>query len=221
MATCTRIVVLTLSTALLAGPVSAQGFEGFVSYKSYNDNGKTGEWTMAMKGSMMRTDMSADGHQMAMIMDMDARKMTMLMPEQKMYMSNDMSTMADRMKNDDAPPKITALGTSETIAGRTCENFQVTSSDKKSVVLCNAKGLGNFMMPKSPMGRGPSGSGNLNAEIFRQYFKDGFFPLKVTDADSKRVVMEVTKIDPKPVDASLFQVPAGYNEMKMPGMGRP
>jgi hypothetical protein len=72
------------------------------------------------------------------------------------------------------------------------------------------------------MGRGPSnGLSELDDDAYRTYFRGGFFPLRVTEikGDKRRVVLEATKVEPKSLDASLFEVPAGFTEMKMPGMG--
>jgi hypothetical protein len=60
---------------------------------------------------------------------------------------------------------------------------------------------------------------DLDNEAYRAFFKEGFFPLRVSNVESggKKVVMEATRVEPKSLDAALFQVPAGYNEMRMPG----
>lgn len=217
----TRVAALSLGAALVAGSVSAQGFEGVVTYQITGHGGQKTELAMTIKGGLIRTDMSGEGHQMAMIMDADAQKMTMIMPEQKMYMTTDMKAMSERWKGmyDSLAPKITSLGTSETIAGRKCENYQVESNGKKTD-LCVAKGMGTFMMPRGPMGRGPASDvAALNSEAYGKYFKDGFFPLRVMDLEEKRVVMEATRVEPKPIAASEFQVPAGFTQMNMPNMG--
>jgi hypothetical protein len=225
MSKCTRTAALSLVAALTAGPLAAQGFEGVVAYKMMGEGGKDREMTMSIKGSAMRTDATAEGHNMAMLIDGQAQTMTMLMAEQKMYMTMDLKGMREKMQGmqhqEHSPPKITALGTKETIAGRSCENFLV-ETDKSKMEFCNAKGLGNYMTPQSPMGRGPSsGLSELNNELYRTYFKDGFFPLRVTtlEGGKRQVMMEATRVEPKSLDASLFQIPAGYTEMKMPSMG--
>lgn len=217
-----RMCGLAMGAALLAGPVAAQGFEGVVAYKMNGQNGKGGEMTMSIKGTQVRTDMSTEGHDMSMLLNGEHTSMTMLMAEQKMYMTMDLKAMQDRAKNmqhtEHAAPKITPLGTKETIAGRSCENYLV-ETEKTKVEFCNSKGLGNFMTARSPMGRGASPLSDLDNEAYRAYFKDGFFPLRVSlyDGDAKKVMMEATRVEPKSLDASLFTIPAGYTEMKMPG----
>ena len=69
MPTCTRFTVLSLCAALAAGPLSAQGFEGSVAYKTMSENGKAAEMVMSMKGTKMRTDANTEGHGMTMLID--------------------------------------------------------------------------------------------------------------------------------------------------------
>jgi len=222
MPTCTRFAAFSVCAALVAGPLAAQAFEGAVAYKMTSEKGKSAEMVMSMKGNKMRTDMEADGRTMTMLLDGQTQVMAMLMTEEKMYMTMNLKGMSERMKSKKrTAPKFTALGTKETIAGRSCENFVVETEDSKEE-FCNAKGLGNFMSPRSPMGGGSSnGLSELDFEIYRTYFKDGFFPLRVTElkGDKRRVIMEATRVEPKSFDASYFEVPAGFTEMKMPGMG--
>jgi hypothetical protein len=220
MPTCTRFAALSLCAALAAGPLTAQSFEGTVAYNVMSENGKTVEMAMSMKGTKIRTDANAEGHAMTMLIDGQTQVMKMLMPEQKMYMTMELKGMREHMQSKKrTPPKITALGTKETIAGRSCENYLVEGEDTR-MEFCNSKGLGNFMNPRSPMGRGPSsGLTELENEVFLTYFKDGFFPLRLTDLKDgkRRVVMEATRVESKSFDASYFEVPAGFSEMKMPG----
>jgi hypothetical protein len=229
MAKCTRIAALALSAALLAGPAWAQGFEGVVAYRMTSESGKSSEMEMAIKGTVVRVDMNSEGHQAASLMDGQTGTMTMILPEQKMYMTMNVRAMAEKMKgmkDDDAPPTITALGTSETIAGRKCENFLVETQNRKKEVekteVCNAKGLGEFMIPRGPMGREAS-PGMARLDAYREYFKGNLFPLRVTKVDGAKrlVIMEATRIEPKALDPALFQVPPGFTEMKMPGMMGP
>jgi hypothetical protein len=216
----TRFAAAFLCAALMAGPLAAQGFEGAVAYKMTDEKGKVTEMVMSMKGSRLRTDLVAEGQPMTMLIDGQAQSMKMLMSEQKMYMTMDLKAMKEKSKKH-GPPKITALGTSETIAGRSCENYRVETDDSKNE-FCNTKGLGNFLSPHNPMGGGSSnGLTELDDEVYQTHFKDGFFPLRVTElkGDKRRVVMEATRVEPKSFDASYFEVPAGFTEMKMPGMG--
>jgi hypothetical protein len=109
------------------------------------------------------------------------------------------------------PPKIAKTGQKETIAGYTCEDWDVTSSKdgKKKVSLCVADlAVSFFHLPVPPTGVPPE-------YAFMLELVDGqHLPLRVvaydekTGAESGRI--EVTKIDRHPLEASQFEVPAGY-----------
>jgi hypothetical protein len=219
-------------TLLSAAPALAQGFEGAVTYHMNPEHPM--DMTMSIKGDKIRSDMSGmpGGQQMFMLMDLTALTMTTVMPDHKMYMTMDMKGMQAMQHGDKPqhPPKITATGQKETLAGRSCDDYQITSDDGKTVEICAAKGMGNFMAPQGgPMGgrggQSPLASLNWLRENpeWAKLAADGFFPLKVSNVEGgkKSVVMEATKVEQKSLDASLFQVPAGFSEMKMGGMQHP
>ena len=208
-----------------AAPLAAQGFEGVVTWEV--SEGKT-TMTQQYKGSKVRMEMSQGGQEGVMLMDHGAGSMTMLMPQQKMYMTMDMKGMSGMPHDEDrTPPKLTATGKTETIAGHTCEVYRVAEEAGKpeTMEMCVAKGMGYFMMGQSPMGGGGP-LGNLakvgsNPEYAKLY-KDGFFPLRMSrlEGGTAKVVLLAKTIEAKSLDASLFTVPAGFTEMKMGG-GRP
>ena len=208
---------LILGIMIGASPLAAQGFEGVVGLKIFS-KGKPMDMTMSLKGGISRTDLSAEGHGGVMLMNPQTKTMTMIMSEEKMYMT---MSVAGGDKQDQGPPKITDLGTRATVAGRECKNYLVEDG-KRTTEVCNSEGLGDFMMGRGPMGQGPGAEvGDLNG--FRTLFPGGFFPLRVTriKGDQRTVQLEVTSVEAKTLDASLFQPPAGFTEMKMPGMGGP
>jgi hypothetical protein len=222
----------TLTTAALAlaaaGPAAAQQFEGVVTMTV--QGGRTGELVQMYKDGKVRMEMQGpEGRGGVMLMQPGKSELTMLMPSEKMYMVMDPSAMGRRSGIDSVPPKITKVGTSETVAGRSCDNYLV--GEKQDHQVCVAKGLGFFGgMGGGPMGRGRGPGGgmpDLASSELRAEFKDGFFPLKISriDGDKKAVVLEVTKIEEKPLPSSLFEVPEGYTKMDMPmgmpGPGRP
>ena len=233
------------AAALVALPCAASlalaqaGFEGVVAYKMAGNKGAATEMTQMYKGTKSRTEITSGAQSTAMIMDAVAGTMTILMPPQKQYMVMDMKNMGgglagmlgkghkDSSSGGGTPgslPKITATGRKETIAGHECEYYIM--GDKQEMEVCSAKGLGMFMMGQSPMGGAMSSMASLAAlatgSDAAKLFADGFFPLKMvnTEHGKKEVVMEATRVEKKPLDASLFVPPPDYKEMKMPSFGR-
>lgn len=226
-----RALTGALLCSLGAGGLAAQAFEGVVTWQMHEKNQ---QMVQTYKGGMVRTEMGQGGRQAVMIMDAAGKKMTMIMPSEKMYMTMDLSQAGHQMPGmDHGPaktPKITATGKTETIAGRSCEVYRYAeeAGQPDKMEMCVAKGLGYFMMGG---GGGPMGRRDPMADVtgaaanpeYARLYKDGFFPLRVSRLEGGKAeqLMIVTKLEPKAVDASAFQVPAGYQEMKMPGMGRP
>jgi hypothetical protein len=107
------------------------------------------------------------------------------------------------------PPKLTKTGKKETIAGYPCEDWEVTSvkEHKKRLSACVTDLQSTFFHITLP--------GIPPEYAYAQDLADGqHFPLRVisyddrTGAESGR--LEVTKFDPHPMDASKFEIPAGY-----------
>ncbi|MGH9762151.1 MAG: DUF4412 domain-containing protein, partial [Blastocatellia bacterium] len=142
------------------------------------------------------------------------------------YMTMDFKSMAAEMKKNGTGeykfPKLTDTGKKEIIAGHTCEHYLV--GDEQNVDMCMAKGLGYFGSPSgfgSAGNLGPSFSADMMANAspeWKKLLEGGAFPLKMSMAKNGQTQfsLEVTQIEPKAVDDSLFVIPAGYREMKAP-----
>ena len=149
---------------------------------------------------------------MAMIIDTKAQKMYMVMDQQRMYMEQAITPSGMAGALEKRKPDITRTGKTETIAGYSCEHWLI-KDDGVAFDACVAKGLGPFFGGESPMGRRAT-------PAWYEELKDGLFPLKVMRGDE--TVLEVTGIEKKSLDASLFAPPAGYQKMDLPaGMRRP
>lgn len=217
MRTLSRSLVAFAGLVASANVARAQ-FEGSVTIRTSAERGNPGEMVWSVKGDRARMDVSSAGGAMYMIREGD--KMTMVMPAQHMYMEQTMpARVAEeaRAKIDKADVQFT--GRKETIAGHECEHVIVTSDEDKSKEdVCLAKGLGTFMMPSNPMGRGRGAQDSPMAALMRKL--DGaVFPLKVQKVGGP-VELEVTKIDKKSLDDSMFAVPADYRKFDMGAMMR-
>ncbi|HEU5169695.1 MAG TPA: DUF4412 domain-containing protein [Gemmatimonadales bacterium] len=231
---CSRLfapALALLAAGLSPAAVSAQGFEGTVTYAVHPASSNPGQLLYQIKGTKVRTDMSMAGTQgpaasAYMLMDMSTGTMTSVMPAQKMYMTMDFKAMSEQMRQASKapehkpagpPPKITKTGRTETIAGHKCEHYLM--GEKQESDICAAKGLGMFMAGQTGHGRGMFGGASLPAgyEQYEEFVKDGFFPLKMSQikGGKEEVVMQATSIEKKSLDPSLFAVPDGYKELNM------
>ncbi len=196
-------------------PLAAQ-FEGTVTMNVPGTK-EASEMTYYLKGTQVAASIPIKSGQMAgqtmrMIWDLPGHKMTMLMP---MAMGNakgiksvtDMN-MDEKVSTSDVKP----LGTSETIAGYKCDDYEVIENGKPTSRFCVTHELGFFAYAAmSGAGRAAASPGWVKA-----FGNRPMFPLKVTNSDGK-VVMEATAVRREPVGAEVFTVPDGY--MDMSGMG--
>lgn len=226
-----RTATLFLLALLPAAPLAAQ-FEGTITMKMSDPAmGKESiEAKYYIKGDRFAMGMTAPasagpmaGQEIRMLFNPSAQKMTMLMP-----VAGEMAAMMGGAKgikmemdlkdlptdNAKAPEgSVKKLGTSQTIAGRACDDYEITS-DGDPFQMCLTDGLGRFMMAAGGgMGRDasvPKWARNL----------EGKFPLKVSDKRG-RGMMEVTAITEGTVPASVFAIPSDYQDMggMMGGMG--
>jgi hypothetical protein len=229
-----RILARTLActaataTAVLAGRLEAQSFEGVISTRMTFENGRTVDGVYQIKGSKSRWEGTMPGAERmggtAMIFDGEAGTMTTIMPAQKVYMVTNVRDMAkDLPESDTKFPKMTKTGKKERIAGHPCEHWLMGDDQKMDV--CLAKGLGFFGMG------GGKGSGGLSTAFptmerakleaqvaahpeVKELVEGGAFPLKVEDGDRK-FSMIVTRIEKKRLADALFRAPAGFQEMNM------
>lgn len=214
-------------------------FEGLITSKM-NTGGQPMEIKYAIKGSRTRieTQLAAGGSQMgAVLMDFASGTQTMLIPQMKTYTTMNwneeggIKKMAEKMAEKAGSGdsfKATPTGKTETIAGHTCTHWIL--GDKQDTDACLAQGLGYF--------GGGSDSGGLFDQLrsfalgdkakaalqsnpeFLKFVEGGVFPLKLATIENgqTRTIMEVTSVERKPLDDSLFAIPADYKKMEIPGM---
>jgi hypothetical protein len=200
-----RITAAVLLVAgLAAAPAFAQTFEGAVTAKLMPDGGREPmDVQYLLRQGVMRMEMNRGESAAVMIVDPTAKTSYMLMPQRKMYMVMPMMQGAAAETQRPAPD-VVRTGRKERIAGYECEHWLVKDATG-DVDACVATGLGAFAMGNA--GREPSWMG-----VFRE---QRGFPLKVSKAGTG-TMMEVTKIEPKRLDAALFAPPADYKKVEMP-----
>lgn len=232
------------SSPASTAPASSSGsgnFEGAITAKMFTGPQPI-EIKYAIKGTRFRieTQLSQGGTQTGVVlMDSSSGSQTMLMPQTKTYMSLDLNKggqfgqmvekMAEKAGEETGDlSKITSTGQTETIAGHTCQHWRI--SDKQQTDVCLARGLGFFggggqsggifeQLKNLAMGDKVKAQLNANPE-FARFVEGGAFPLKISQVENgqSKTVMEVTSVERKSLDDSLFSVPSDYKKMEIPGM---
>jgi hypothetical protein len=191
-----------------AGAARAQ-FEGTITMRLSSANGG-GDMQYSIKGDRMRIDVGTA--QMGMYILADNGQATMVMPGQKIYFQPTLPSPAGQAKAA-SKVSIKATGRTETIAGYKCEHYTITGEDG-AYDACLSRELGTFMRPMNPMGG--RGAADASSDVLA-HLGGNAFPLKVQKPGGA-TTLEVTKIEKKPLDASLFTVPTGYRKLDIGAM---
>jgi hypothetical protein len=212
-----------LLVPLLTAPLAAQDFEGTVTMQMANQGVGAADVTVSIKGQMAAYAITLPsgptaGLTMRMIMNGTTKKITMLMPampgmplpagSKGIKMVTDIGDAAAAAGKAGADAKVTALGTSQTIAGVKCDDYAV-ENDGQRMNMCVASSMGSFRMPSM----GGPGGGQPPPAWARVFGDKPMFPLKVW-SDGEGVAMEVTAITRGSVPAAAFDDNAkGYVDM--------
>ena len=145
-----------------------------------------------IKGNKMRMEMETPAGTSVNLMDTETGLMQMLQPAQKMYFEMQAPTTGV-VQTDEALAKIADkkhVGT-EKVNGHKCDKYKIIYHDRS---------LG---------------------EMTQWFSKKLNYPIKtVYNGPQGEMLMEYKNIKEGKLDGSLFKIPSGYHEMKMPGMGR-
>lgn len=227
-----RPIRFALTSALAAaflvpGGLRAQGsFEGVVTY-TVTAEGMSASVRYMSKGSKLRQEIEVPGMTgaMFMLMDTEGGPIRAVMPAMGMYMEMDqeqaMAMLPEEARRQmDATPKISKLGTSETIAGVRCDNYRFAAEGQPEIEGCIATGMGWYFGGAGQMpGRGRGGPSLPDLSAYRAEFKDGMMPLRIRHQQNGQwqTIMEATAVEKKSLDDKLFELPQGLRKMTMPG----
>lgn len=206
---------MVASAVTVAAPILAVGaqspFEGVISMRLTGSGAAAGTTQdaeyYASRSGKARVVLNTPMGRASIIMAPADGKMYMLMDQMSQYVEADLANLTGPESNVDAP-KITRTGKKEKIAGYECEHVTIDELD-----VCAATGLGAYL----------NVGGNLMARGGMQpwqsaVLKENLFPLKVTLPDGK-IQMQVTKIEKKSVEPSMFQIPSNYTKIPFPSRG--
>ena len=227
------MLVLALAGAgALSAPAAAQKtFEGIITY-DVTMGDKQMQISISSRGRLVRQDlqMPADAPPEAetyQLFDYGNGHITTVLPAMKKYMVTNLKTLRDAMgqsgepRDDDvrkALADITASHRKETIAGLGCDVYVLKSTPGDE--WCIATGLGHFLYFEGASGvdAGAGGSllgGNSSTSNLMKTFRNGAVVLRM-QMKSKRgesMSMVATKIDRAVPPATLFVLPASFEEM--------
>lgn len=197
----TRLRAALAAAAFPAALAAQSTFEGVLTIQVGSGNGP-GSGKYWIKGTRMRVD---GGPQGTMIRDESGRLLTLMQSERRYLVIAAMNRAAQL-------PKMTPTGKSETIAGYPCRYYTAhDATTGHAYEMCITTALGFS-------GLGPNGPLAPDDErTLREQFKTGFMVLKSVDHDGT-VIKLVTNVQKTSVSDAMFAPPAGYTEVKMPGM---
>ncbi len=216
----------------------ASGFEGEVGVSIKGHAGGLGEvpsLVIEVKGDKFRVDLPAGmkgaesmGGSAHVIMNKPDKKLFIVMDAQKQAIVIELDKAGDHLKAMSAPhgghlgapaptaapPKVTKTGKMDTVAGYSCENWEIDSEGKKGVACIAQQGASWFHLPIT---------GIPTEHAWMAELIDGkHFPLRFVsyakDGTTEEARIEVTRIDKKPLAAARFEVPADYKVVDLAQM---
>ncbi len=190
---------------------TAQNFEGIIYYQIPEMSAQgMGEMPYMIKDDKVRMEFGAGMEKGAMLLLAKESKMTFILDSMKGFITMDMDKKYDDMKSVDLEnkPDVTKTGNMKTIAGKSCEVWKIKTEDGL-METCMAKGMGNFMMPQSPMAQ------RNTPQWAKEIMAGGAMPLEVIElkGNKQTVQMRATRIEEKSLGSELFTIPRGYNDM--------
>jgi hypothetical protein len=213
------------------GPLAfLQGFEGEIGIMAKSNKGKPEPTNLSLevKSDKIRLEIPPgvggphsppmNGH---VVFNAPEKKLYAVLDDQKKVIVLDLNTAGEQFKSmapktpgssggsagkpSKPPPKLTKTGTTDKVAGYSCDNWDVTDEAKKVATLCIADQSNSwFHLPLT---------GIPTEYAWALELLDGkHFPMRAISyengAEDGRV--EVTKLEKKPMAATLFDMPAGY-----------
>jgi Domain of unknown function (DUF4412) len=218
------VYVVLFGIGLLAFPGLARAgeFEGVIHMTMKHADSQPGKMDWMIKGDKARIERSReDGRSQSMIVDATTKTMLMLFPDRKTYTEVNFSgERGDKLGKFTENNEVERTGKQDTIAGYSCEIWRIREKDDhhlKSEV-CVGKGFGqtaSFWVEPS----------KAQPSWVTELINTGGFGLRSIHYDrggKESSCMEVTSIEKRVMEGSLFTAPADYKKMDaglLPGGG--
>lgn len=215
-----------MKTPLLLAAVAVFSLQAawadWVILQKTTTDGENQEVSIKVKGDRTRMDV---GKQMTILADSATSQMTMLMHEQKMLMKMNsdmlkgvMALAGSALGADKPAAKPVATGQKEKVGAYDCEVY-TWSGQLGTGKFWVAKDFKGFQELNAVQDKMMKAMGSPAAALAPQ---SSDFPGMVIKSEmqvmGKTSVSELVSAKEEAVDAAVFAVPAGYQEMKMPGL---
>jgi hypothetical protein len=233
------IGVVMLNCAVAEGAAAQRHFEGTITY-DVSGGDRQMQMVIAARGKKVRQDARRDdvpevSRGNYVIVDYDRNEVTSVVPAMKRYIVVDFKRIRDAVGAVDptASPAaqladdVVATGRKERIAGVECTVYTVKSAPGNE--WCVTTELGGVLGFDGSGGAGGKDGGalpmptNAATTAVMRTFKNGALILRMqaTDKSGRSNTLVASKIDRTVPPASLFAIPAGFEEIVNPMLGRP
>ncbi len=219
---CFLKVFLGLAVALGTGFAQAGDFEGEVDMTMTTNNGKTLPIQYFVKGHRARTQITISNEKGSFsggsIYDWQTNQITMLMDKQKMYTVSQVHPEKWNYDGNSKHFKVTDTGSTETILGHSCEEWDYTSDDNNGKIWLTP-GIGNWW--GSEMAAQANKLPSDQRALVNLVVSKKLFPMKwETDDKSGKIknTGTVTKVEAKSLGDDFFEPPPDYKKFDMGNM---
>jgi hypothetical protein len=200
------------TTASATPPSTAKPFEGHITLKLADNDPSTVQY--AAKGDKIKLGVRrapGGAQDVDVIVDRGEKKISLLLPDQKKYTTLDAGELEKKARQYASQVQLVKTGKTETIAGRTCEEWTLTDRERR-ITACVTQGPAYFdvaALEKATNFELPAWAERIIAE--------GYFPLRisVTDTQGKPITQsQVLSWTEGPVEEGDFKVPEDYQRVE-------
>jgi len=202
-------LVLFVSLLALGCPKKSKDFEGEISLRVSRPEIPPSDLLFEASEGRVRVGMSqADGPAYALVKP-DGMAV-FVMESKKAWSDLNMAKSRAQVERDNptGPPTVTKTGKLETIAGQSCEVWEIKHTSGKRTDACISEGLVGFDLGTLMPGAGP-----FTSQSSEEIAKRKLFPLRSIEIDEsgkETSRMMVTRVERKSLDKARFEVPKDF-----------